>query len=208
MNKKYLSEQEQFWAGEFGAQYSNRNSGAELIDGRVHLLSNALKVVGKIESAIEFGANIGLNILALKSLFPKINLAAVEINPEAVDRLLAIENLDVYPGSALEQHVTSPYDLVLAVGVLIHINPGYLPQVYENIYTASRRYILVAEYYSSNPVSISYRGYENKLFKRDFAGDLLDKFNDLKLVDYGFCYHRDPNVALDDITWFLIEKTI
>jgi hypothetical protein len=44
MNKKYLSEQEQFWAGEFGAQYSNRNSGAELIDGRVHLLSNALRV--------------------------------------------------------------------------------------------------------------------------------------------------------------------
>ena len=207
MNKRYLSEQEQFWAGEFGAEYSDRNSGAELIDGRIHLLSNALKVVGKIETAIEFGANIGLNIRALKSIFPEINLAAVEINPKAVDLLLAIENLDVYQGSAIERHVTSPYDLVLAVGVLIHISPAHLPQVYENIYTASRRYILVAEYYSPNPVSISYRGYENKLFKRDFAGDLLDRFNDLKLVDYGFCYRRDPNVALDDITWFLIEKT-
>jgi hypothetical protein len=28
----------------------------------------------------------------------------------------------------------------------------------------------------------------------------------LKLIDYGFCYHRDPQEPLDDITWFLLEK--
>ena len=28
----------------------------------------------------------------------------------------------------------------------------------------------------------------------------------LKLIDYGFVYHKDPLYPLDDITWFLLEK--
>ena len=65
---------------------------------------------------------------------------------------------------------------------------------------------MVAEYYDPNPVSVNYRGYDNKMFKRDFAGDLLDRYENLKLVDYGFCYHRDPSFPDDDISWFLLEK--
>jgi spore coat polysaccharide biosynthesis protein SpsF len=44
------------------------------------------------------------------------------------------------------------------------------------------------------------------LFKRDFAGDLLDRFPGLVLVDYGFVYHRDKAFPQDDMTWFLLEK--
>ena len=36
-----------------------------------------------------------------------------------------------------------------------------------------------------------YRGHTARLFKRDFAGEMLDRFSDLRLVDYGFRYHRD-----------------
>ena len=44
------------------------------------------------------------------------------------------------------------------------------------------------------------------LFKRDFAGELLDKYkNKLLLLDYGFIYHRDT-YPQDDLTWFLMEK--
>ena len=28
----------------------------------------------------------------------------------------------------------------------------------------------------------------------------------LKLIDYGFIYHRDNSFPKDDITWFLLEK--
>jgi spore coat polysaccharide biosynthesis protein SpsF len=45
------------------------------------------------------------------------------------------------------------------------------------------------------------------LFKRDFAGELLDRFSDLRLIDYGFVYRRDTHFPLDDISWFLFEKT-
>jgi spore coat polysaccharide biosynthesis protein SpsF len=91
--------------------------------------------------------------------------------------------------------------------VLIHINPDSLPGVYDRLYRSSKRYICVAEYYNPSPVQVLYRGFTEKLFKRDFAGEMLDRFPDLRLVDYAFAYHRDPNFGQDDITWFLLEKT-
>ena len=57
-------------------------------------------------------------------------------------------------------------------GVLIHINPDMLNNVYEKLYDSSDRYILVAEYYNPTPVNVSYRGYNDRLFKRDFAGEM------------------------------------
>ena len=70
----------------------------------------------------------------------------------------------------------------------------------------SKRYICIVEYYNPTPVSVSYRGHDDRLFKRDFAGEMMDKYNDLRLVNYGFVYHRDLNFPLDDLTWFLLEK--
>jgi spore coat polysaccharide biosynthesis protein SpsF len=78
--------------------------------------------------------------------------------------------------------------------------------VYEKLYNSSKKFILIAEYYNPSPVSINYRGYDNKLFKRDFAGEFLKKFPETKLIDYGFCYKGDIAFPQDDITWFLIKK--
>ena len=36
---------------------------------------------------------------------------------------------------------------------------------------------------------------------------MLDAFPDLRLIDYGFVYHRDPNFPQDDLNWFLMEKS-
>ena len=95
---------------------------------------------------------------------------------------------------------------MLTKGVLIHINPEYLDQVYDSIYKSCAKYICVCEYYNPTPVEVNYRGYQGKLFKRDFAGDILDRFSDLRLIDYGFVYHRDNQFPQDDATWFLLEK--
>lgn len=92
-------------------------------------------------------------------------------------------------------------------GVLIHINPDKLPIVYRNLYQSTNKYILISEYYNPDPVELTYRGHKGKLFKRDFAGEILDTFKDLRLVDYGFLYHRDNNFDYGDSTWFLLEKT-
>jgi pseudaminic acid biosynthesis-associated methylase len=139
-------------------------------------------------------------------LLPAAELAAIEINPEAVAELRTIDGMEVHEGSILEPHAAKPYDLVLISGVLIHINPDALNQVYDNLHAASARYVLVAEYYNPTPVSVNYRGHSERLFKRDFAGEMLDRFEDLHLVDYGFGYHQDPNFPADDVTSFLLER--
>ena len=64
---------------------------------------------------------------------------------------------------------------------------------------------MVCEYYNPSPVSIDYRGNKDRLFKRDFAGELMLEFN-LKLIDYGFNYQHDAHLTNDDSTWFLLSK--
>ena len=34
-------------------------------------------------------------------------------------------------------------------------------------------------------------GYKGELFKPDFAGEMLDQYQDLEIVDYGFVWHRN-----------------
>jgi len=53
---------------------------------------------------------------------------------------------------------------------------------------------------------VNYRGHSDKLFKRDFAGEFMDKFNDVVLLDYGFIYRNDQYFPQDDINWFLMKK--
>ena len=204
---KYKTEQESFWVGDFGNEYIQRNAEKQHIASNIHFLSNALNKASKIKSCIEFGANIGNNLIALKSLVPDIKLDAIEINPIAKSRLEEIvPNKNIFEGSILEYEPKKKFDLVLIKGVLIHLNPEYLQDVYMKLFQSSAKYILLAEYYNPTPVEIEYRGFRNKLFKRDFAGEILAKYSELSLIDYGFCYHGDKLFPNSDFNWFLMEK--
>lgn len=203
---QYETEQEAFWAGEFGDEYADRNQGEALVASNTALFARALARAEKIGSVIEFGANTGLNLWAFRRLLPDAALAAVEINRKAADRLQTIPGVKVYHRSIIDFEPGAVWDLALIKGVLIHIAPDRLGEVYDRLYRASARYICLAEYYNPVPVEVTYRGNENRLFKRDFAGELLDRFPNLRLVDYGFAYHRDGQFPQDDITWFLLEK--
>ena len=206
-DSKERTPQEEFWAGEFGTGYIARNSGDELLASNLHFFSRALRAAGPIASCLELGANIGMNLRALRLLYPGLAMKAVEINDQAA-RVLAddIGSDRVWAGSILDYPADETFDLVLVKGVLIHVNPDALPQVYDTMHRASRRLILVAEYYNPTPVAVPYRGHADRLFKRDFAGELLDRYPDLTLLDYGFGYRRDPVMPMDDATWFLLGK--
>lgn len=202
----YGTAQESFWAGEFGDDYSDRNVGANWIAANTALFAKILARTTNVGSVIEFGANIGLNLQAVERLLPGAELAAVEINGTAAERLRGWGKAEVIEQSILDFSPARTYDLALIKGVLIHINPDELAKVYDRLHAASSRYVCTVEYYNPSPVAIPYRGHQDRLFKRDFAGEILDRFADLKLVDYGFCWHRDPNFPQDDVTWFLMEK--
>ncbi len=204
---QFKTEQEKFWSEEFGDQYISRNESEQLMASNLHYFSTALKKAGKIASCKEFGANIGMNMRALKLLYPGIKLNAVEINKKAATILgetIGIDN--VFNGSIFDAPNEKKVELSLIKGVLIHINPEMLNSVYEKLYEASSKFILIGEYYNPSPVTINYRGHTDRLFKRDFAGEFLEKYPDTRLIDYGFAYRKDPAFPQDDITWFLIEK--
>ena len=148
-----------------------------------------------------------MNLKALKLLYPNIELSGIEINKQASEQLgNLIEPKNVYNSSIFDFEVKKKSDITLIKGVLIHINPDMLQLVYQKLYDASSKYILIAEYYNPSPVTIKYRGHEDRLFKRDFAGEFLEKYPDSVLIDYGFSYRNDPVFPQDDITWFLIQK--
>lgn len=207
--KNFETEQEQFWAGEFGTEYIDRNQGDALLASNLNFFTNALRSAGKLSSCIEFGANIGMNLKALKLLQPALKLQGIEINEDAAAQLReVVGDENVFCESIFDWSAKSQLELSLIKGVLIHINPDKLKDVYKALHEASSRYVLVCEYYNPVPVTINYRGHENRLFKRDFAGEMMDIYADLKLIDYGFSYRRDPVFPQDDITWFLMEKKV
>lgn len=203
----FATEQEKFWAGEFGTDYIDRNQGDQLLASNLDFFGKALRQARKLGSCIEFGANIGMNLKALGLLFPTLQQHAIEINQDAARQLATVIPADhVFNQSILTFVPERTWDLVLIKGVLIHINPDALPDVYDKLVGSTGRYLLVAEYYNPAPVAIPYRGHSDRLFKRDFAGEIMDRHPEMRLVDYGFAYRRDPNFPQDDITWFLLEK--
>ncbi|MGL5148898.1 MAG: pseudaminic acid biosynthesis-associated methylase [Plesiomonas shigelloides] len=201
----YQTEQEQFWAGEFGDNYIGRNESEALLYSKVAMWSQMLRSAHSVRSVRELGCNIGLNLLALKRMQPSLALSGIEINPVAAEQARQLDVAQITCGTILDEIQDEPVDLTFTAGVLIHINPDQLDDVYRNLVNNSRRYVLVAEYYNPAPTAIMYRGHADRLFKRDFAGDLIEKYG-MKLVDYGFVYKRDNWAPQDDITWFLLEK--
>jgi spore coat polysaccharide biosynthesis protein SpsF len=203
----FKTEQEAFWAGEFGNAYIERNQGDALLASNLDFFSKALRATRGLNSCIEFGANIGMNLKAIQLLHPTLDASAIEINAAAAAQLRAVIAPDnVHNTSILDFEPTRTYDLALIKGVLIHINPNELPQVYDKLVASCSRYLMVAEYYNPAPVTIPYRGHTDRLFKRDFAGEIMERHPQLQLLDYGFAYRHDPNFPQDDITWFLMEK--
>jgi spore coat polysaccharide biosynthesis protein SpsF len=200
------SEQEVFWQGVFGDDYLVRNSGQRLVAANLALFAKALARTSEIDSLIELGSNTGNNLQALHQLLPGCALQGVEINAKACADARALGIAEIWHGSLFDYPRERTFQLSLSKGVLIHLAPELLPAAYAQLYELSERYILIAEYYNPAPVEVPYRGHNGKLFKRDFAGEMLDRYADLQLLDYGFGYHRDPQCPVDDITWFVLEK--
>lgn len=201
----FTTEQEAFWAGEFGDDYVNRNRYD--IAATLAMFSRILSKAYSVESIFELGCNIGQNLRALKFLKPGATISGIEINKTA-HKFAVTDFPEVINGSILDLDPVDAgkVDLVYTKGVLIHLNPEALPAVYDKMAAIGQRYVMMSEYYNPTPTAISYRGHEQRLFKRDFAGEFLDRHPEFRLADYGFVYHRDPVFPRDDATWFLMER--
>lgn len=204
----YKTEEEAFWASqEWASDYIDRVNKNVSFDNVKFFSDIFSRCTKKINSVLEFGSNIGINLAAINKVFKNLDISAIEISDVAVKELEKKDFINkIYHGSMLDVNIEEQRDFVFTKVVLIHINPDFLDTVYEKLYNSSSKYILIAEYYNPTPVTVVYRGNKDKLYKRDFAGEMLDKYPDLELVDYKFNYHRDSHFPQDDVTWFLLQK--
>ena len=76
--------QEEFWKGDFGDQYIERNISPELLAANLHFFARITQNI-EINSSCEVGCNAGMNLKALSLLIPGSIIDAVEINSRAAD---------------------------------------------------------------------------------------------------------------------------
>jgi pseudaminic acid biosynthesis-associated methylase len=205
MMSREITEQEDFWGGDFGNEYTDRNQFGS--DVRAKYFAKMLSKMYGVWKVLELGSNRGNNLQSIRTLSKNYELNGVEINEKAYAILKSLEGVKAHNSSIQDFKTDERFDLVMILGVMIHLNPDDLPAVYRKMYDLSSRYILINEYFNPSPTQLAYRGHDNKLYKRDFGGEFWDLHGDkVKLVDYGFLWKRvEP--TWDDVTWWIFEKT-
>jgi pseudaminic acid biosynthesis-associated methylase len=199
--------QEDFWARDYALNYIRKNSEFDVNLG-ASAWRQMLRKTSNIKSYLELGCNIGRNLTQLKITLPDAQPSIVEISTPAFDFVNSTFDLQyAFNGSIIESSLPSKnFDLAFTCGVLIHIHPKDLLENMQKLFSYSKKYVLIAEYFNRTPVSIEYQGQAEKLFKQDF-GKLFIKNFDTKLIDYGFLWgHIYDKAGFDDITWWLFEK--
>ena len=190
----------EFWQGEFGNEYTERNANAN-IDARVALWREIMACIDpQPESILEIGAGGGKNLVALRRL-GYWDLKAVEPNATA-RRMLRVAGFRAYDGTAANMSMGHA-DLVFTSGVLIHIPPDELLAACQGIYDVAEHLIVCIEYFSHEPEEKLYRGHAGRLWKRDFGSYWLDNFN-LEHLGNGFSWKR--TTGLDNLHWWAFRK--
>lgn len=209
-----IAEQVNMWMGTFGKEYTDRNTlTLEQMD-RIYKKNYGItktklyeEFIGDLKRPIkilEVGSNIGNNLLMLQRMGFK-NLYGIEINSYAIERAKAnTTGINITQASAFDIPFRDGFfDLVFTFGVLIHIAPADIERALREIQRCSRKYIWGFEYYANTYTEVKYRGYNNLLWKTDFASLYLSFFDDLELVkEKRLKYSENENVD----TMFLIKK--
>jgi pseudaminic acid biosynthesis-associated methylase len=213
MSKNYApakTTQLEKWTSDFGDEYAERNTfeAWRMIPGVEawrRMLSGR-----EVDSVLEVGCNVGLNLIFINALFNgQVKLYGVEPNPKAYQRLLRQSQIHLagaWQGDAFHLPMAeASVDLAFTAGVLIHIAPADLGQATDEIVRVARRYVLCAEYFAHTPEEAPYRNHLGLLFKRDFGAFYVDRYPQLRCIDYGFLWQREYAVW-DNVTWWLFEK--
>lgn len=208
------TEQTIVWKGDFGREYTDRNTLDEKALNQLYLRNygitkreineNFLRDIAKDAGFLEVGCNSGNQLLLLQEM-GYTNLSGIELQPYALEiARRRLPGVSLKLGSALSlPHEDSSFEVVFTSGVLIHIGPNDLPHAMDEIYRCSHSYIWGMEYYSADTAEVSYRGHSQLLWKMDYARQYLERFPDLELVrEQRLPYLENKNV--DAV--FLLKK--
>lgn len=192
----YLTETEKFWNGEFGDEYTERNTPD--VAKRVEFFGPIMRRIEPF-SVFEVGCNKGCNLDALKELRVPVRNGC-DINPLALQEAHR-KGHAVYAMRAGDLTLSGfgHFDLVMTVGVLIHIHPADLDRVLDDIIAVSNRYVLAVEYGDHEEVEVDYRGHTGRLWRRPY-GKLLEA-KGLTRIETGHA-----GEGFDNCHYWLMEK--
>jgi pseudaminic acid biosynthesis-associated methylase len=208
--------QEQFWQGEFGKEYTDRNSFSNqewdrmCIEtwGKTKLEINTLTIgdLPKDIKILEVGCNIGIQLNGLQSM-GFTNLYGIELQPYATEQAKKFtKNINIICGSGFDLPFKDNYfDLVCTTGVLIHISPTNLPKIMREMYRCTKKYISGFEYFAEQVTEINYRGYVDYLWKADFSALFMKEFPDLKQIRKDMYPYLDGSSNVD--CQYFLEKS-
>lgn len=179
------------WEGKFGDDYTKRNTPD--VGVRYKVFGSILWGMNPY-SIVEIGCNKGVNLFALKIIYPKSEICGVEINKKILDAGIP----PFFITKSIKSFRDKTVDLVFTCGVLIHIPSKDLKRMMEEIINASYKYVLAIEYYAPKETEVIYRGLRNMLWKRDYGK--LYKDLGLKLISTG----EVPEI--DNSTYWLFKK--
>lgn len=211
------NQQENFWSGDFGKDYTNRNSRHyEDFDKayktwygvpRIKMNQTFLGSLPKDLRILEVGCNTGMQLACLK-LMGFTSLYGIELQDYAVQKAKEYtEGINIIQGSAFDIPFKDRYfDLVFTSGVLIHIAPENLPGVFSEMHRCSKKYIWGFEYYTEKTTPINYRGNEGFLWKANYGKLIREQFKDVVLMKEEFYPYITENEKGNVDFMYLLEK--
>lgn len=216
---QFKTEQEQFWASDFGKDYSDRNSfltDKEWDEIYLQTWGHKKTDINDVVMAemprdikiLEVGCNIGLQLKGFQRM-GFTNLYGIELQQYAVEKAKKnTENVNIIQGSAFDIPFKDSYfDLVCTNGVLIHINPEDHFKFMSEVVRCSNKYIMGWEYYSQSVENITYRNHDGFLWKADFAQIYKDSFGGLNITKRQQFPYIQPEMEGNADEIFLLEKT-
>ena len=189
------------WYGDFGIRYTVRNK--IIPEKLVPFYKRILKDI-KPDKILEVGCNRGHNLVAV-SYCGQYDLYGIDINPYSI--VVARDNKEISftVGNIYDiLYKDNFFDLVLTVGVLIHLEPNTLKDAIKEILRVSKKYFLMMEY------NYDFEEFEKVLYRDNvglwrgnFKKVVLDNFN-VKIVIEG---EIGPEEGFGDKRgYFLFEK--
>lgn len=178
------TQQTEFWSGNFGREYTDRNPHSLETSEHAHLNSYGVlrsqlneEFIGSLSRdarILEVGCNVGVQLLHLQKMGFKY-LYGIELQEYAAEKARKnTTGINIIQGSGFDIPFRDGFfDIVYTNGVLIHIAPADLPLIMREMIRCSKKYIWGFEYFSEELREIPYRGNDGYMWKMDFSSEFI-----------------------------------
>ena len=137
---------------------NRKDCGEDYWNSREHshrkLVVDAIQELMPAHSLLEVGCNSGPNLKRVSKVYPKMELAGMDVNKEAIELgRVCIPNIDLQVGDIRDDLVkfeNKSFDVVLSDAVLIYTKPKNIEDIAKHFVRIAKKGIVLIEYFSDS----------------------------------------------------------